>query len=134
MNARLEQEFLDKYPEVLKDVGTLDVGDGWRDLVTVVCHYLELVNMVHGANFRVAQLKEKFAGLRVYVECGEDVHQDIWEAVYRALKMVEDLSLKTCEDCGADGVPRSGGWARTLCDDHSMGKPPLKKVIDNVKC
>lgn len=129
MNAALEQEFIDKYPDVLKDIGTIDVGDGWRDLVTVICNYIELVNQVKGTDIHIVQLKEKFGLIRCYM--AGDAPEPVWEAVNRAIRMVEDLSAKTCQDCGADGVPRRGGWVVVLCDEHSRGKKPLKTWIDN---
>lgn len=61
---------------------------------------------------RAAQVKEKFAGLRVYMtEYTPEINAAIDEA--------EEESLKTCETCGEPGIVRSGGWALTLCDKHN---------------
>ena len=57
------------------------------------------------------QVKEKFGGLRFYVDGGDDV-------VYGMIQMAESLSTVTCEECGKPGIQRSGGWIRTLCDEH----------------
>ena len=59
-----------------------------------------------------AQVKEKFGGLRFYVDGGDD-----W--VYGAISMAESMSYRTCEVCGAPGVTRGEGWIRTTCDQHS---------------
>ena len=60
---------------------------------------------------KVAQIKEKFGGLRFYVDGGD-------EFVRGAIWLAESLSMKICEECGATGERRSGGWIRTLCDTH----------------
>ena len=39
----------------------------------------------------------------------------------------EDLSCKTCEDCGQPGKSRQGGWIKTLCDEHSNERSSLEE-------
>lgn len=60
---------------------------------------------------KVAQIKEKFGGLRFYYDGGDDV-------VYGMVTMTESWASRTCETCGAKGHQRGGGWVRTLCDEH----------------
>ncbi len=58
---------------------------------------------------RAAQVKEKFATLRFYMDhCTEEMNEAINEASRE--------SARTCEECGAPGTLRSGGWLVTLCD------------------
>jgi hypothetical protein len=38
----------------------------------------------------------------------------------------ENLSYKTCEICGKEGVLRKGSWLKTLCDEHANGSEPFK--------
>lgn len=61
------------------------------------------------------QIKEKFGTLRFYYHGGDDY---IWglEA------MADSMSAVICEDCGKPGKLRSGGWVRTLCEDHAHEK------------
>ncbi len=59
-----------------------------------------------------AQVKEKFGGLRFYIDGGDD-----W--VYGAISMAEAMSYRTCEVCGGPGKTRGTGWIRTTCDEHS---------------
>ena len=67
------------------------------------------------------QVKEKFGGLRFYYDwltsAGDDAAHG--EAFERSVWFVEHLSFYLCEQCGAHGRPRSGGWVRTLCDTHA---------------
>ena len=58
------------------------------------------------------QVKEKFGGLRFYVQAATDKH-------YNYISFAESMSYRTCEDCGAPGKRYTGGWHRTLCDIHA---------------
>lgn len=59
----------------------------------------------------VAQIKEKFGGLRFYYDGGD-------EYVSGLVTMAEVWANRTCETCGEKGKQRGGGWIRTLCDKH----------------
>lgn len=59
----------------------------------------------------VDQIKEKFGGLRFYYHGGD-------EHIAGMVTMAETWADRTCEKCGNKGVRRSGGWIRTLCDEH----------------
>jgi hypothetical protein len=94
--------------EVIVDRHFFSVGDGWlplvRDLVTKL--YLS------GWNKQLAQVKEKFGGLRFYTGAlTTEQHQMIRDA--------ENLSYATCEKCGAPGRLRQTGWWSTLCYEHA---------------
>lgn len=58
------------------------------------------------------QVKEKFGALRVYLNRTEPT-------VAAYVTFAEAMSACTCEECGAPGRRRSGGWIRTLCDTHA---------------
>lgn len=57
------------------------------------------------------QVKEKFGTLRFYYRGGD-------EYIDGLVSMAEAMSGVTCETCGKPGETRSGGWIRTLCDEH----------------
>jgi hypothetical protein len=63
----------------------------------------------------VDQVKEKFGGLRFYYTGGDD-------KIRGMVGMAESLSAITCEECGAPGDQRQGGWIRTLCDEHAKNR------------
>jgi hypothetical protein len=87
------------------------VGPGWVPLVDRLC--TRLIEL--GWNKDCHQIKEKFGGLRFYI----GMHSlEITEAIDAA----EAESYRTCEECGAEGKPRDGGWIRTLCDVHANGR------------
>ena len=58
------------------------------------------------------QVKEKFGGLRFYVQAATDKH-------YNFISFAESMSYRTCEQCGAPGKRYSMGWHKTLCDIHA---------------
>ena len=58
------------------------------------------------------QVKEKFGGLRFYVQAATDKH-------YQYISFAESMSYRTCEECGAPGKTYTDGWHRTLCDIHA---------------
>jgi len=59
-----------------------------------------------------SQVKEKFGGLRFYVDgANKEHHNFIWFA--------ENMSYRTCEECGAPGKLYTQGWHTTLCEHHA---------------
>jgi hypothetical protein len=63
----------------------------------------------------IAQIKEKFAGLRFYVrECNDRIDT--------LIEFAERMSRHTCEVCGAPGELDDGtGWMKTHCKKHFGG-------------
>ena len=59
-----------------------------------------------------AQVKEKFGGLRFYVNATTDKHHNY-------ISFAESMSYRTCEECGAPGKTYTDGWHMTLCDIHA---------------
>ena len=64
-----------------------------------------------------SQIKEKFGGLRFYVNGG---NQRVWDI----LSTIEDLSYHVCEECGTMKNVRTYtcGWHKTLCNEHADAK------------
>lgn len=83
------------------------VGPGWRPMVIYLCQ----VCKAHGVS--VAQVKEKFGGLRFYLG---GVAVEIADEIFAIVDAAETMSYKICERCGDMGEPRKGGWIKTLCD------------------
>ena len=86
--------------------------DGWLDLV-VELHRKLLPN----PNYRIAQVKEKFGGLRFYVDGLTDAEQELVDAA-------EQESYGICQQCGSrdDVEMRNYGWYATLCAACSGAK------------
>ena len=81
------------------------VGRGWSKLLEDL--YNDLLAL--GWDGKVLQVKEKFGGLRFYI--------DNWaDPLYNRICEAEEESFRTCERCGEAGQVRSHkGWLTTSC-------------------
>jgi len=91
------------------------VGDGWVPIVEKAVSELVALGM------EIAQVKEKFGGLRLYFNYPnpETTQSDVDAADQIVADAEHECSL-VCERCGSrDGVetrtPIKGYWIRTLC-------------------
>ena len=84
---------------------------GWQPMVEELCANLCKIVEEKNVVFQIEQIKEKFGGLRFYYQGGDD-------NVTGMVRMAEAWADHSCEECGALGKIRGGGWIRTLCDTH----------------
>jgi len=108
----------EEYPAMFVGAyGGFAVGKGWWPIIEVLC--AEIQQHIDWANRNdqvvpqvvVAQIKEKFGGLRFYYDGGD-------AQVHGMVRIAEAWANRTCETCGEVGKQRGGGWIRTLCDTH----------------
>ena len=97
-----------------------DVNEGWYQMISELIDCL----LKLGWDKRVNQVKEKFGGLRFYIENSP-------EGGHELIRKYESMAYSICEKCGASGVLRKGPWLRTLCEEHSEGKEPMDKNYPN---
>lgn len=91
------------------------VGEGWAELINTVFNKVQ----TYTPGIIVHQVKEKFGGLRIYCDpYVEDFENFLIE--------IEKKSFTICETCGKAGQLRSGGWYKTLCDEHANGREPIE--------
>jgi hypothetical protein len=88
------------------------VGPGWRQLLE---HTHEQIRAVL-PGYRLLDLKEKFGGLRVYV----DRPTSSGDVLRTLIASAETVAERTCEFCGAPGRIRTrddqqGGWRKAVC-------------------
>jgi hypothetical protein len=124
MQKELESQLVKKYPKIFEMVGSspqescmawgLAVGDGWYWLIDNLCSHLQGIidNNEDVQQVVAAQVKEKFGGLRFYINSGSDEQ-------YGAIGLAEHMSYSICEDCGTtkDVTTEGPGWIRTLCQE-----------------
>jgi hypothetical protein len=92
---------------------------GWRDLLERMCVRIEAA-LGEGETIRFSQIKEKFAGLRVYWR--GDVSPETAAKINLAIALAEARSVCTCEECGEVGqLYRHVGRYQTLCEAHAKG-------------
>ena len=120
MTPELEQKIIKKFPKIFQMVEStpqescmhwgLCIGDGWYWIVDKLCKSLQYDTDKNGYNQVVAtQVKEKFGGLRFYVD-------EASEGQYEVIHFVESLTYDICETCGSTkDVGQTGGWIKTMC-------------------
>lgn len=122
----------ERFPEMFAEpYGGFCIGEGWWPIVEALCiqidSYTKWRNKTREALLKdnphdheipdavpqvvVQQIKEKFGGMRFYYD-GGDLH------VGGMVRMAESWAGHSCETCGKPGMQRSGGWIKTLCDEH----------------
>lgn len=141
MREELDKLLCEKYPKLFTNRNApmtetcmcwgFDCGDGWYNIINQLCNNIQshidwrnsqrelllkdnpynrpIPDEIH--QVVVDQVKEKFGTLRFYYHGGDDVIDGM-------VRMAESMSSVTCETCGKPGKTRSGGWIRTLCDEH----------------
>jgi hypothetical protein len=94
----------------IKDAHYFECNEGWYPLIQKLIE--DLIQL--GWDKQVTQVKEKFGGLRFYINEGfDEVHTRITKA--------EGESYTICEMCGEAGeIRRDTGWYRTLCEAHHI--------------
>jgi len=121
MKKELELQLVERYPKIFAEYGGdmretcmhwgMDCGDGWYDIIHHLCKYLQFQTDKNGwPQIVAAQVKEKFGGLRFYVNSGTDQQHTI-------IDYVESMSYTICETCGTSQNVKAyhKGWRRTLC-------------------
>jgi hypothetical protein len=96
------------------------VEKGWMPMLEKLLADLNAEGF-NGQTGYISQIKEKFGGLRFYVDfcspLGETTLSD--EAITRCQDLIdaaEQKSFTICEMCGESGSIRRKGWWKTLCD------------------
>jgi hypothetical protein len=130
---KFEQRLKEKYPVMFSQpYGGICVGEGWWPILEALCgqihayvewknntrkHYMEKPNPYKEEipeevpQVVIAQIKEKFGGLRFYYDGGDDYVRGL-------VTMAELWASRTCEDCGAVATKQTKGWIKTVCDVH----------------
>lgn len=108
----------ERFPKMFaRSYGGFAVGSGWYPILEKLCaniqSHIDWKEKQGNAvpQVVVAQIKEKFGGLRFYYDGGD-------EYVSGLVRMAESWADIACEECGGAGRRRDGGWIRTLCDFH----------------
>ncbi|MCX5538083.1 hypothetical protein M3A49_00970 [Paraburkholderia sp. CNPSo 3076] len=88
-----------------------ECGDGWYDLIDVLCLNLQHATKNGAPQIVASQVKEKFGGLRFYAN-GPDGEQAAM------IGLAETMSKRLCEVCGNRGKVIRNGWIQTRCPQH----------------
>lgn len=123
------KELIEKYPWLLPrncwtgevvenyDYSFTELDDmpvGWRiafgeQFCADIQHELDKLKSEAAADFRVLQIKEKFGQLRFYTNW-------VTEGIDEVIRRYENLSERTCIQCGAPATKITTGWISPFCD------------------
>ncbi len=113
---RLHDETFNPFRDMFKQSFGVSTNPGWYPLVKKLLLDFRALPQEDGM-VRINQIKEKFGGLRVYVEVsGSDGFK---ERVRDMIEQAEKEASRTCEFCSNPGVLRTSGWMRVTCEKHS---------------
>lgn len=95
------------------------VDKGWMPLVRALDK--KLTKLIPG--YEVLQVKEKFGGLRYYIEIPNYEYprdEKLYDKVYDLIGEYEKVSFETCMICGEKGTTDTWGryWVLALCEKH----------------
>lgn len=97
---------------------------GWRRIVVEMLEAMdgvmaEVIAKHPGARVERWSTKEKLGGLRVFFEL-RGAPPNVCPALRVPVDRAEEVSTRTCEQCGAPGRTRDvDGWLTTLCGRHA---------------
>ena len=76
-----------------------------------------------------SQVKEKFGGLRFYVDRATKEHHEV-------IDFAERMSYHICEECGSmkDVQTWEMGWLTTLCKEHAVERYGAERVEAYLEC
>jgi hypothetical protein len=139
---RMEERFPKMFAE---PYGGFCCGEGWWPILTNLCaniqHHIDWKEKQRDWAIRfnstassedmrpipdkilqvtVAQIKEKFGGLRFYYDGGDDTIRGM-------VTMAEAWAGNTCEDCGNPATKQTSGWIKNVCDKHFEEREALRK-------
>lgn len=90
--------------------------EGWRRAFGIqMCEEIRtiLIKRNYLNDYRIAQIKEKFGGLRWY---DEGAPASIYRELQDIIDKYEELSYRTCIRCGRPATKISQGWVSPFCD------------------
>lgn len=131
MRPELEDILVKQFPHLFKDykgdptktcmTWGFDCGDGWFKIIYKLAEKLSKYDIV------ALQVKEKFGGLRFYID---GTPPELFDEIHGQIHEAEEQSFKTCETCGQPGERKNVGWIHTLCqqcsDLYDQGKTPWR--------
>ena len=110
MEERFPKMFAGKY-------GGFACGQGWWPILESLCANIQShidwkeKQGTTVPQVTIAQIKEKFGGLRFYYDGGD-------AEIRGMVRMAEAWADVSCEECGAPGTSGGEGWIKTLCPTH----------------
>lgn len=109
-------ELRERHPEILS-ASPLAFDPGWVPLIDALCSTLQHETETNNApQVRAVQVKQKFGTLRFYTTGGLTDRQK------GMIRLAEEISGRTCEECGCPGgMVVIGAMWTPRCEHHREG-------------
>lgn len=139
-NAPRTRAFLEAHPTLWPRISSF-VPSGWDDEIASALQALMDLSAETGVEIRVAQIKSKLAGVRLYLDIDEDsvgpleivnsspistrlrsssTPGSVRERATAIVNAASERCESRCERCGAPGVLRNdSGWLNIACTPHA---------------
>jgi len=118
----IEYEFKDfqkRWPNMFKKVYCgFNLPRGWNTVVWKLCDRLESLGCEEPDVFQVAQVKEKFGGLRFYYGFDKEVDNETRASARTYVEFSESMSFYVCQTCGTTidvCFTSDNAWYNTRC-------------------
>lgn len=117
MTEKLSKNLIKAFPALVDKNMYFEIEDGWYqivfDLLTKIQKHCESTKQ----KVTILQVKEKFAGLRIYYSHeGGEKDNIVFDLVMEA----QNKSYSTCELTGGVGsLYQRGTWVKTLCEESA---------------
>lgn len=106
----------ERYRHLFRDPNLREIAclPGWLSLLDALCQTLQTHLDSHRQvpQVVVRQIKEKYGSLKFIFDGGDDFCRG-------SVALAEQLSLVTCEQCGAPGELIGTRWFSVRCPDHA---------------
>ena len=96
----------------------ISVPKGWEDIVRELHH--QVVALL--PDYKLLQVKEKFAGLRFYLLLPTDLDSSISDQIHQCIRKAENKSYDICMTCGQPGKEYGKFWRYVACEQHVDSK------------
>lgn len=107
-SRRAAERLIEEFPELFSEAFDANVPEGWYEIARQCCDGIVRIDPAA----RVYQLKEKFGGIRMYMNA-------VSPPVHTMTDALEHQSFHTCQECGnqpASPHSTNNYWVKTLCD------------------
>ena len=118
MKSEFSSKLSNRFPDIFNlnnssNIFYFECHEGWFDLMFQLCEELEELAVKENVNLpKIAQVKEKFGKLRIYLDSGTDT-------MHNRVSEFEKISGFVCEICGGVGKQMTeNSWIKTRCSNH----------------
>jgi hypothetical protein len=73
-----------------------ECGEGWKTIINDTHRKLKYLD----SNYKIAQIKEKFGGLRYYYDTSLEYTNTVSQIMEDVVRAAEEKASRTCDKCG----------------------------------